>query len=87
MKAEIKLVQNGNELPDFLTGVSVGNSSDTEYPEQVTNAKPETLSSVPGLSAGAAIASGSAQDPLRTCISPSVHMAWGAFGSSRRQAP
>lgn len=68
-------MQNGIEMPDFLTGVSAGDSSDTDYPEQVTNVKSETLSSVPGLSTGTVTASGSAQDPLSTRICPSVQTA------------
>lgn len=78
-------MQNGIEMPDLLTGVSAGNSSEAAYPEQVTNVKSETLSSVPGLSIGAAAASGSAQDPPSACICPSMRTAWAASGSSGRQ--
>lgn len=56
-------MQNGIELPDFLTGVSVGNQSDTEYPKLVLNLQSETLSSIPSLSEGVVTASGSAQHP------------------------
>lgn len=50
-------MQNRIELPDFLTGVSVGNSSNTEYSAQVTDVKSVTHSSVSGLSARAVAAS------------------------------
>lgn len=36
-------MQNGIEQPDFVTGVSVGNSSNTEYPQQVTNVESKRL--------------------------------------------
>lgn len=53
MKGEISLMQNGIDMPDFLTGVSAGRPSITEYPEQETNVKSETFSLVPSLSTGA----------------------------------
>lgn len=72
-------MQNGIEPLDFLSGISVGNSSDPGYPEQLTNVKSKTLSLVPGLSARAATASGSAQELMSTSC-PSVPMAWAATG-------
>lgn len=63
-------MQNGIELPDFLTGVSVGNQSDTEYPKLVLNLQSETLSSIPSLSEGVVTASGSAQHPWVLASAP-----------------
>jgi len=79
-------MQYGIEAPYFLTRVTVGNSSNTEYLEQVTNVKSETLNLVHNPSARSVTVSGSAREPLSTCICPSIWTASAASGSWGHQA-